>query len=137
MMIIQRIKYLILTAFVVLSGTTLLVPAVVNADFKGDACAGVNALQDSTSTTCSKTAGKTLNNTIRWVVNILSVVVGVAAVIMVIIGGFKFITSSGDSNNIASARNTILYAIIGLVIVVLAQVLVHFVLNKTAIAAGK
>jgi len=68
--------------------------------------------------------------TIAVVINLLSLVVGVVAVIMIIIGGFKYIISGGDSNSISSAKNTILYAIIGLVIVALAQVIVKFVLNK-------
>jgi hypothetical protein len=71
-----------------------------------------------------------VDSVIKTVINILSLVVGVVAVIMIIIGGLKYITSSGDSNNVSSAKNTILYAIIGLVIVALAQVLVRFVLDQ-------
>ena len=56
--------------------------------------------------------------------------VGVIAVIMIIIGGLKYIISSGDSNNINSAKNTILYAIIGLVIVAFAQEVVRYVLTN-------
>jgi hypothetical protein len=67
---------------------------------------------------------------IATIINILSIVVGVVAVIMIIIGGLKYITSSGDSANITSAKNTILYAIIGLVVVALAQIIVRFVLDK-------
>jgi len=54
----------------------------------------------------------------------------VVAVIMIIIGGFRYITSGGNDTSITSAKNTILYAVIGLVIVALAQVLVHFVLRN-------
>lgn len=61
---------------------------------------------------------------------ILSWVSGVAAVIMVILGGFKYITSGGDSNAIASAKNTILYAIVGLVVFALSQAIVIFVIRK-------
>jgi hypothetical protein len=56
--------------------------------------------------------------------------VGIIAVLMIIIGGFKYITSGGESSNISGAKNTIIYAIIGLVIVALAQIIVHFVVNK-------
>jgi hypothetical protein len=49
---------------------------------------------------------------------------------MIIIGGFKYITSGGDSNNVSSAKNTILYAIIGLIIVALAQTIVRFILGR-------
>lgn len=72
-----------------------------------------------------------LNNLITNIVNILSVIVGIVAVIMIILGGFKYITSGGDSGNITSAKNTIVYAIVGLIIVALAQVIVRFVLAKT------
>ncbi len=71
-----------------------------------------------------------INSTVASVINIFSWVVGVTAVIMVIIGGFKYITSQGDSNNVNSAKNTILYAVIGLVIVAMAQIIVQFVLKK-------
>jgi cytochrome bd-type quinol oxidase subunit 2 len=64
------------------------------------------------------------------VVNIFSWVVGIASVIMIMVGGFKYITSQGDSGNVSSAKNTILYAIIGLVVVAFAQIIVQFVINK-------
>ncbi len=71
-----------------------------------------------------------INNVIAQVINILSMVVGVVAVIMIIIGGFKYITSAGDSSKVGSAKNTILYAIVGLVIVALAQFIVRFVMSR-------
>lgn len=64
------------------------------------------------------------------IINIFSVVVGIVAVIMIIVGGFKYITSGGDSGNITGAKNTIVYAVIGLVIVALAQFIVKFVLER-------
>lgn len=72
----------------------------------------------------------TINDIITDVINIFSILVGVTSVIMIIVGGFKYITSGGDSGNVGSAKNTILFAIVGLVIVALAQVIVKFVLNK-------
>jgi hypothetical protein len=75
-------------------------------------------------------ASGTVDKIIKLVINIFSLVVGVVAVIMIIVGGLKYITSSGDSGNVTGAKNTILYAIIGLVVVALAQVIVRFVLNK-------
>lgn len=77
-------------------------------------------------------AGTKVDNIISLVINIFSLIVGVVSVIMIIIGGLKYITSGGDSGNITGAKNTILYAIIGLVIVALAQVVVRFVIEKTA-----
>lgn len=77
-----------------------------------------------------------LTDIIKVVINILSVVVGVVAVIMIIFGGLKYITSGGDSSNVSSAKNTIIYAIVGLVIVALAQFIVRFVLDKSINAAN-
>ena len=65
------------------------------------------------------------------VVNIISIIVGVIAVLMIIFGGFKYITSGGDPTKVTSAKNTILYGLIGLIIVALAQIIVKFVLNQT------
>lgn len=71
-----------------------------------------------------------VNSVISTVINIFSLVVGVVSVIMIIIGGLRYITSGGDSGKVSGAKNTILYAIIGLVIVALAQFIVRFVLSK-------
>lgn len=108
-----------------------LVPAVAFAQTKEDICKGVG-LAGGTANCAEPVDGPSVDSTVRLVVSILSFIVGVAAVIMIIIGGFKYITSGGDSANIASAKNTILYAIIGLVVAVLAQVIVRFVLNQAA-----
>jgi hypothetical protein len=82
---------------------------------------------------CTKDNGKTtekLNKMIRKLVNIFSAVVGVVAVIMIIFGGFRYITSGGNDTSVTGAKNTILYAIIGLIVVALAQLIVHFVLKQ-------
>lgn len=71
-----------------------------------------------------------INNVIRTIVNLLSALVGVVAVIMIIVGGFRYITSGGNDTSVTSAKNTILYAIIGLVVVALAQLIVRFTLSK-------
>lgn len=68
----------------------------------------------------------------QTVVNFLSVIVGVIAVIMIIVGGFRYITSGGDSGNVSGAKNTLIYAIVGLIIVALAQFIVNFVLTNVS-----
>ncbi len=64
------------------------------------------------------------------IINLLSLALGVIAVFVIIIGGIKFITSSGDPASVTSARNTILYAIIALVVVLAAQAIVRLVLSR-------
>lgn len=85
---------------------------------------------DCSGTTDTSSGAGNINGIIKTVINIFSIIVGVVAVIMIIIGGLRYITSGGDSNNVSGAKNTIIYAIIGLVVVALAQFIVQFVLNK-------
>lgn len=80
--------------------------------------------------TASSDATSRINSIVHTVVNLLSAIVGIVAVIMIIVGGFRYITSGGNDTSVTSAKNTILYAIIGLVVVALAQVLVRFTLSK-------
>ncbi len=75
-------------------------------------------------------SGLQVNTLVTSVISILSWGIGVVAVFMIIIGGFKYITSGGDTNGVSAAKNTIIYAIIGLVIVALAQVAVKFILGR-------
>lgn len=123
-----------MTVFVLMLAITFLgvslYPASARAlDPKDAACQGV-ALTGGSCTTDPNATENKINSTIATVINIFSWIVGITAVIMIIIGGFKYITSQGDSGNVSGAKNTILYAVIGLVIVAMAQVIVKFVLNK-------
>lgn len=104
-------------------------PAYADTASKQKVCEGI----DVTGTSCTAPGEDTgISGLVGAIVNILSLIVGIAAVIMLIIGGLKYVTSGGDSNAISSAKNTILYALVGVVVAVLAQFLVHFVINKTA-----
>ena len=79
---------------------------------------------------CGNGQGTALNHSLSFALQTLSLVAGVAAVIMIIIAGLKMITAQGDAGSVASARNTLIYALVGLVIVALAQFIVHFVLGR-------
>lgn len=67
---------------------------------------------------------------IKNVINTLLLAAGIIAVIMIIIGGINYAISSGDSAKITSAKNAVLYAIIGLVIAALSFAIVNFVVDK-------
>lgn len=64
------------------------------------------------------------------IINTIIFVVGSVAVIMIVIGGLKYVLSAGDSSAVSSAKNTILYAVIGIAIAVSAYAIVNFVLAK-------
>lgn len=94
---------------------------------KNAACEGIGLVGEG----CDEgQAEDDIDSLIAAAVNILSWIVGVAAVFMIIIAGFKYITAQGDANSISSAKSTLIYAIIGLIIAALAQVLVRFVFNQ-------
>jgi hypothetical protein len=88
----------------------------------------LKGLGETTKGNCKDTG---VNNIISTVVNILSIVVGAVAIIQIIVAGFKYITSGGDSNKVGNAKNTLIYALVGLAIAALAQALVHFVLHES------
>ncbi|MBC7459224.1 hypothetical protein H7200_00745 [Candidatus Saccharibacteria bacterium] len=64
------------------------------------------------------------------IVNVLLFIIGAISVIMLIIGGIRYTISAGDSGNVTAAKNTILYAIVGLVVAFLAFAIVNFVLGS-------
>lgn len=112
-----------------LLAATLVTPVVVsNTTFallqnsKDQVCQGLGG--------CDANPEKGINTLIANIINLISIIIGIIAVVMVIFGGFKYITSGGDSSKATSARSTIIAALVGLVIVVLAQFIVQFVLNR-------
>lgn len=77
------------------------------------------------------TTGKDrVDSTVTNVINILLYVIGVISVIMIVVGGIKYSLSNGDSSAITSAKNTIMYAVIGLVVAIMAFAIVNFVINR-------
>jgi len=76
--------------------------------------------------------GTQVSNTLGTMINVFSAIIGFIAVIMIIVAGLQFMTANGNTQNITKARTSLMYAIIGLIIVVLAQALVHFVINQAS-----
>lgn len=62
------------------------------------------------------------------IVNVLLFIIGAISVIMLIWGGIRYTTSAGNANNVTAAKNTIMYAIIGLIFAFLAFAIVNWVL---------
>ena len=82
------------------------------------------------SSVCAPGGQNNLMALIQNVISILLLFVGVVSVIMIIIGGIKYVTASGDSAGINSAKNTILYSIVGLVVAMGAYAIVNFVIGR-------
>lgn len=125
----KRIKTFIAAFILVAMGAMVLVPvSSVGAAFDkplDGACAnnGDAAVCEDQNKNASS------NDLVRNIVNILLFVVGALAVVMIIVGGLFYVTSQGDSSNITKAKNTILYAVIGLIVSVLAYAIVNWVVD--------
>lgn len=103
--------------------------SVAGAAYAGAGCDPNSGLQGGVSCTAQGQgfASGTLQANIQNVVNVLLLAVGIISVIMVIVGGIRYALSGGDENNTKAAKNTITYAIVGLVISILAFAIVNFV----------
>lgn len=66
----------------------------------------------------------------RTITNVLLFIIGAISVIMLIVGGIRYVVSGGDSTAVQNAKNTILYAIVGVVVAILAFAVVNFVITS-------
>lgn len=114
-----------------LNAGAVLAPVAVLAAPQDAICAGIGSASDGSGDCAENPDDTNVSSVLGTVITLLSVILGIVAVIMVIVGGFKYVTSGGDSGKTASAKNTIIYALIGIFVAALAQVLVHFVINRT------
>jgi ABC-type Fe3+ transport system permease subunit len=76
--------------------------------------------------------GLNLRDGLKLVVNVLLFLLGAIAVIMIVVGGLRYVLSSGDSNQLTAAKNTILYAVVGLIVALLSYAIVNWVIDQFA-----
>ena len=91
-----------------------------------DLCEGSGGVWNGSG--CNTPGDKTVTGLFGSITNILIFLTGAISVIMIVVGGFKYVVSAGDQTAAASAKNTILYAVIGLVVAFAAYAVVNFVL---------
>ena len=93
---------------------------------------GVNSARGEDQAQClfGTERGCSGNGIFRTITNVLLFLIGAVSVIMPIIGGIKYTVSGGDSSAVTSAKNTILYAIVRIIVAVLAFAIVNFVLDS-------
>lgn len=72
---------------------------------------------------------KEFNDGVSRVINVLLFLLGIIAVVMIIFGAFNYVTSNGDAGKVKTARDTILYACVGLLVAILAYAIVNFVIS--------
>jgi len=75
-------------------------------------------------------SGSDGNGLLIKVTNLIALIAGVTAVIIIILAGLRFVTSGGGSEDVAGARRTIIYALVGVVVIILARTLIIYILSK-------
>jgi hypothetical protein len=132
MMIMHKMKTLLTAVFVLpilsLTFTPVIALAASPPTPVDELRCGTNA--GATGDCHKKPDSPSLNEIIAKIINVISSLVAAVAVIMIIVGGFRYVVSAGDSNKVGAAKSTITNAIIGLVIAVFAQVIVRYVLHQ-------
>ena len=125
----------IIMAIAMIFMSTLGISSTTAQSNKDLACEGVGLASGGAGCDEAGDAKTTIGSIVEQIVRILIILTGAVAVIMIIVGGFRYIISAGDGNAAAAAKKTIVYALVGLVIVIFAQVIVSLVANTANDAA--
>lgn len=114
-----------------LVAVVLLLPAPTEAvNLFGDACSQDGA-QGSAACSGTGTSGSNpIVNTLNRITVLVAVISGVAAVLLLGVAGFLYATANGDSGKIETAKNTVIYTVVGLFIIVFARVIIGFVISN-------
>lgn len=118
---IKKMK-LALVAFAMLIGVAVLAPAATYASTASEIEKGVIAVGGANETP--------IDVRFQSIVNIMLYVLGALAVIMIVVGGIRYVTSTGDASRVKAAKDTVMYAVIGLVVAILAYAIVNFVVRS-------
>jgi hypothetical protein len=133
----SRIKLFIGICAIAIFGIGGAVPVLANADTlpqpksaQQTVCQALDQTDNCTQAANSPQSGLKIDDIIAAIVNIFTFVIGVVAVIMVMVAGYRYVTSGGDSSKVSGAKSTITYALIGIAVAALAQGIVRFVLKS-------
>lgn len=110
----------------VLSGSALAVDVFQACPAGG----GPDVCQDANSQQGNNGNNNPIVNIIKQAINIISFVIGIAAVIGIVVSGVRIIVAGGDSQAVASARTGLIYSLVGLAVAAIAQAIVAFVLSQ-------
>ena len=121
----KKIKLIVAAFMISAVGAFALVPAssVGALDPLAGACA------DNPDSEVCKNKDEDAGSLIGTIINTLLFLVGTLSVIMIIVSGIFYVTSSGDSSKVARAKNTLLYSVVGLVVAFIAFAIVNWVLK--------
>lgn len=125
-MIRKIAAFLLMTGITVASFVYATQPVVAVNDWNSEACANADEAQKA-ALGCE--TDSTAPSVVEGLINGIISVVGIVAVIVIVVGGQRFIVSQGDPSKITAARGMIIYGVVGLIVALLAFAVVNFVLN--------
>lgn len=123
-------KAILLTAVGIVASLSIFAASVTGAPVFAAACSGPSCVTTGVNSVGNTGAGTDLSAILKKIVGVLSFVIGAVSVIMIVVGGIKYVTSNGDASTIKSAKDTILYAVVGVVVAVAAYAIVNFVVTQ-------
>lgn len=132
-MIKERFKIISMKKIILAVASVLIIPVLaLGVGLVGDQTVAAVGLKDAVSSTgnadgIAKNANLTDGSLVTTIIDFLLWLVVIISVIMLIVGGIKYATSAGDSNKVTSAKNTIIYAILGLVVAIFAWAIISWV----------
>jgi len=118
-----------LSAFAILCGGIGLTQPVYAVDLLGGACTS----QTSSAAACGPRGGNNItgpNGVLTKVTKLMALLTGIVAVIVIMIGAFLYLTSAGDSSKAKQGRDTIIYAMVGLLVIIVARSIILFVVGR-------
>lgn len=122
-------KNIIMTGLTLILSATMLV--FVSAPVQAESCGSAKqCITDGLTASGTSTTPNSFSSVLTTVTNILLFLMGAISVIMIIVGGIRYATSQGDQTQMQSAKNTILYAVIGVVVSIAAYAIVSFVVTQ-------
>jgi hypothetical protein len=125
----KKIRYMILTMGVVLGFGLATVPCMVGAVVAKSALDSACTGDASTTPICQDRATDNVPTFVKTLVNTLLYILGAVSIIVIILSGIFYAVSGGDSSQITRAKNTLLYAVVGLVVAILSYAIVNFVIT--------
>lgn len=128
----NKLKVIFVATLITVSCLMSTTSNVSASGFKDQACdaAGTAQITNCNASGNDAAAQTFAGSLAEKIVSTLSIIIGVVGVIMLMLGGFKYVTSSGESAGLKSAKDTIIYALVGLVVALFAQVIARFVLSN-------
>ncbi len=132
MNVVRKFIYPIVTLALIMSVSLLTVDHAHAANFALGMADGANSAKGvDQATDLFGQAG-----TFRTITNVMLFLIGAISVIMLIIGGLRYVVSGGDSTQVQNAKNTILYAIVGVIVAILAYAIVSFIITSFSGSIG-